>query len=708
MPDYIPQPIGPSADRGSPADRSPRQWLQIVRAGHMLEDTWRQECGKILDIYSARKHKLSGRGILPQADQVDYNILYANTQVLAAAIYSNPPRPDVRRRFRDKDPMARTVSQILERALTYSIDTMRWDEMMTMARLDYLLTGRAIVRVRYEPKFTPGDDDEPSLAYQTVTAEAWPYSDVARSAHTRWEDVEWVAFRHWMKKRDAESEFEVEFPTGKREGTYGRSVPKDAAAMAQKSVEVWEIWDKETRRVLWISEEDQSKYLREMEDPLRLTDFFPTPPPLYSVPQVDSLIPVPEYELYADLADEVQTLTDRMNRVERSIRVRGLYDKSVAELGRLFESPDTEMIASENVAKLRQMGGIAGAIWMHDNAPSAEVLTVLAPYRQQLIASIYEITGISDIVRGSTKATETATAQSLKARYGSLRIEPRQRLVANYLRDILRLWAEIIAEHFTAETLSSMTGVEIPLELWPTIVDTLRNELALSYRIDVQTDSTIADLTLADQGMLNELLQAVGSFTQTMAPLVQSGAVPTQIVQSLMLSVVRRAKLGPQVEDAIEQMVPDMPEGEPLAQEPLVAGGTPGEPSPSPEQTLPPPAPIEDLLGQAVQAIMQRIEGLEAGGQAVMQQIADIAQHIQTAVIVPGAVVIPGGMVTPPPPPAPPPPPPAPAPLPPPGFGGPQIVAPGPAGIPPEMLSQGLPGQALPLPPAADLALTEE
>jgi hypothetical protein len=47
--------------------------------------------------------------------------------------------------------------------------------------------------------------------------------------------------------------------------------------------------------------------------------------------------------------------------------------------------------------------------------------------RTQVLQVIYEVTGISDIIRGGgTKASETATAQQLKAQYGSMRLRRRQ------------------------------------------------------------------------------------------------------------------------------------------------------------------------------------------------------------------------------------------------------------------------------------------
>jgi hypothetical protein len=69
--------------------------------------------------------------------------------------------------------------------------------------------------------------------------------------------------------------------------------------------------------------------------------------------------------------------------------------------------------------------------------------------------TIYEVTGISDIVRGASKANETATAQQIKGQWAGLRISTRQKRFADFARDLIRLKAEVIAERFDPQTLSA-------------------------------------------------------------------------------------------------------------------------------------------------------------------------------------------------------------------------------------------------------------
>ena len=87
------------------------------------------------------------------------------------------------------------------------------------------------------------------------------------------------------------------------------------------------------------------------------------------------------------------------------------------------------------------------------------VLRELYEAREQAKRVIYEITGISDIIRGSTVASETATAQQIKSQWGTLRLKRLQKEVQRYARDLLRMMLEIASKKFSEATFAQMTGL---------------------------------------------------------------------------------------------------------------------------------------------------------------------------------------------------------------------------------------------------------
>lgn len=335
--------------------------------------------------------------------------------------------------------------------------------------------------------------------------------------------------------------------------------------------------------------DDKGTILSEEDDPLSLTGFFPVPQPLYTTEDPSSLIPVPDYEIYSVLAGDLERTTKRIIHLTKAIKVAGIYDASLPELQNLYGDGDARLEPSQNVMALIERGGLEKAIWFAPIEPIIIALRDLYQHREVIKQAIYEITGVSDIMRGQTMASETATAQQIKGQWGSLRLQRRQRDVQRFARDMLRLSVEVMAERFSPETLTMMTGLQYPTNeqrmlaqqvqaqggqlppemaeilsrpTWDDLLQVMRNDLILSYRIDIETDSTIAPDAAAEQQAMAELMAGVSNFVATIGPAVASGYLPMDVAKSLLLMAVRRFKAGPAIEGEIEkiQQPPQQPQ----------------------------------------------------------------------------------------------------------------------------------------------------
>ena len=129
-----------------------RRWLAELDIAARTEKDWRKEASEIIEIYEGEKQK-----------QNSFNILWSNTDTLSPALYNSTPAPDVRRRFRDADPLGNAASTVIEREWGFQLDQFPADREAKKAVLDMLLQGRAVWRAEYMPKTT---DD--SLIGQTV------------------------------------------------------------------------------------------------------------------------------------------------------------------------------------------------------------------------------------------------------------------------------------------------------------------------------------------------------------------------------------------------------------------------------------------------------------------------------------------------------------------------------------------------------------
>jgi hypothetical protein len=137
-----------------------------------------------------------------------------------------------------------------------------------------------------------------------------------------------------------------------------------------------------------------------------------------------------------------------------------VFNAEFKELARMFsEGVDNKLFPVTGWAAMSEKGGLKGAIDMMDTSQIIVTLRELYAAREQVKQSIYEIMGISDILRGSSKAQETLGAQQLKANFGSLRLKSSQGDVARFATDIFKLKAQVICKFYPPELIVQMSGV---------------------------------------------------------------------------------------------------------------------------------------------------------------------------------------------------------------------------------------------------------
>lgn len=550
----------------SPQEAS-RFWQQQLELSDRDHRDWIKDGERIEERYKAKKgahSKLSKGG-------KQFNILYSNTQTLSSALYARTPKPDVRRRFLDRDPVARTGADIIERALVYCSDSTEHDRAYKKAVQDSALPGRGVVRYCYEPEFKdvpvidpmtgqPAIDaetgepmTEEALVDQEVYEEYVFWNDFRHAPARCWDDCWFIAFRHRMTReelRENDMEDADKLPLNwspETDDKSDRNTPDDI-----KRAEVWEIWDKRSKLRYWIMK-GYPKALRIDEDPYGLEGFYPMPEPIYSILGNDSLIPTPDYLQYEDQANDLDEITARISVLTRALKRRGVYDSTIPELKRLAKAGDNEFIPSENMQQLASKGGLQAAFQTEDISVTAKVLLELYKQRDQLIQAIYEITGISDIMRGATNANETATAQNIKAQFGSMRLKDRQRDVQRWVRDGYRIKAELIVEHFEPQKLAEITGMNPQDPNFMPAVQLIKSEKARSYQIDIETDSTVFEDAEQEKNSRVELLTAMSQFAQQWMPVVQAAPEMMKLVGEMMSFGVRGFKAGRQMEDAIDE-----------------------------------------------------------------------------------------------------------------------------------------------------------
>lgn len=100
---------------------------------------------------------------------------------------------------------------------------------------------------------------------------------------------------------------------------------------------------------------------------------------------------------------------------------------------------------------------------------------------------------------------------------------------------------------------------------WDDIIGTMRSEKRRQYKIDVETDSTVAGTLSSDMAGLSQVLTAISQAMQELAPMVEQGVLPVDAAKEIILTVIRRARMGMAVEDAFDKLQAPKPKPDPEA-----------------------------------------------------------------------------------------------------------------------------------------------
>jgi hypothetical protein len=86
------------------------------------------------------------------------------------------------------------------------------------------------------------------------------------------------------------------------------------------------------------------------------------------------------------------------------------------------------------------------------------VINELIQARQKVMEDMDRLTGISDIMRGTSDARETLGGVRLKHNTTGTRLTSRQNEIARFARDTVRLMANVMSEHFSPQSLIEASG----------------------------------------------------------------------------------------------------------------------------------------------------------------------------------------------------------------------------------------------------------
>ena len=570
------------------------------------------------------------------------NLFHKNVTTTCSMLYGNTPEIDVSREHADPDDdIARVAALMFQRMLQAEYES-SGEDLSTVLKAtleDRLLPGMGIARVRYEMTtkseqmlnpMTMQMEEVEVMDSEDAVIDYIHWQDVCWGWGRTWKEIPWWAFRSWMTKDEIIERFgekiakNIEYKNqsadgSSKSGNQGDSESKDNIQKA----EIWEIWQKKDKKVYWFSS-GAELILDVKDDPLGLRGFWPIPRPMIANPTTSLFTPKADFLFAQDLYNEIDKLQNRISTITEAIKVVGVYDKGAGDsVGRMLkEGSENALIPVDNWARFSEVGGLQGSMQWFPTESIVAVLQTLQAVQQVKTEQLYEITGMSDIMRGgNTDQYTSGGTQALKAKMGSIGIQALQEEFARFAGDLEALKAEVISKHFQKETivLQSNAGFlpEADKEDVSAAIELMQSP-DCKWRVNIRPESVAMIDYAAMQRERSEFLMSMSQFIQSASGAVEAMPDSLPMMMELMKYSLAGQKGAEYLEGTLDAAIDKAKK----------AGPEEESQEPSPEQMK---LQIEQLKLEGAQAKQQgEMQKIQAKSQADMQtQQAKIAGEIQ-------------------------------------------------------------------------------
>ena len=617
-----------------------KYWLTELDASKKARKKWLKQSDNINDRFLGKKtQKVAKDG------EFNLNLFHSNVKTLSDMMYGNVPKIDVSRRYaQSKDDVGRVASEVMERLLNLDAanNSQDFDAVMRSCLQDRLLSGLGCAKARYDfdsedvPTGMIDPETGEEMMETRVTAERAPtdyfyWGDIRWSWCRNWADMRWLGFRSYMTQDEVRARWGDEAAEGltykkqTADSSDDNSSTDDENTSAWERAEIWEIWNKADRTVHWLSY-GYDKQLEEKPDPLQLSNFWPCPPFLIANVTTKLYEPVPDFVMAQDLYNEVDKLQTRIATITEAVRVVGVYNKQSSEIGQMLNtSKDNSLIPVSNWALFGESGGLTEAIsWL----PLQDIMVALdklTEIRDQTIGLLQQITGMTDVMQGSLNNQYEGVGQSkMKAKFGSVRIQSLQEQFAVFASNLMQIKGEIIARHFSPETIfeySNMEYSEDDPELVAAAIELIKNPAKARLQIVIRPESiAMVDYSEMKQER-TEYMNSISTFMQSASPLMESDPAAKPLLMELLQWGLAGFKGSSEIEGVLDRAIAASAEAEKAKE------GQPPEPSEA-QMEAQAAQQMEQMKQQgAMQAIQAKTESTIAIRDADKQ--ADIETEFQ-------------------------------------------------------------------------------
>ena len=627
-------------------DGKHQRWIGEINAAEKELTKFQRQGRKVGQQFRAAEMDISG---VDTSMERRYNLFPANVQILATSLMNQTPQPTVDREFKDPtDDVGRVACLIMERAIaSHNNRNFHTSELLKEVVQDMLVPGVGLSWHTYYAEIEhhkgsvndptaglneEGSEESPSQEANPLDPEAAALeydevvSECVQDEYVYWEDILWSPCRSYKELRwIARKTYLTRDQLVKRFGAkIGKAIPLDFKPKKQdNSVEsknmimqqavVYEIWDKPSETVTWVSK-GYDDIVDQKEDFLELDDFFPCPIPLVSTVSNGQYIPIPDFHYAKDQYRELNDINTRISLLVRACRLVGAYDKASPQLAAILSNAaENQLVPVDQWAAFAEKGGIKGVIDWVPLDQIVQCIDQLLKNREDVKNQIYEITGMSDIIRGASKASETLGAQKIKTAYASMRIQQRQKNVVQYCSSVFNLQAQIMRKHFAIEEIMKLAQAEFMNEDQQVVQQAaqLIKQPDFILRCQVQSD-TLSDIDFqAEKQDRMEYMGTVTNFLKEILPTMNSDPIMGPFLMQLLQFSLAGFKVGKKFEGELDRTF--------SALQKKLANPQPPQPSPE-EQKVQGQLKLMEQKGQSdAQQHQQTLQFKEREGQQKLQ-----------------------------------------------------------------------------------------
>lgn len=599
--DGVKSVFGNSPEKEAEAEESRKvqMWTKELDLAEKFVHDWHEDALKAVQAYLDDVSVLPSLG--PHGGTYRLNLFHANIQTLTSIMYAKLPKVEADRRFADpNDDVARVAAEMVTRILQNDMNDPedRLHAVLKQALQDRLVAGLGSGRVRYvleemddpayvAPEGAPEDAEVPQVKKdEWCDIEYVHWRDVLWSPCRTPGELRWKAFRAYMTKAEVIARFgkeiadDVPFASRGPKLDPGEGTQADISQFQDKAqAEVWEIWDKASQCVYWYVK-GCSKFLDHKDDPMELSGFFPDAQAMVANASTLKYLPKPDYLMARDLYEEINELEARIAMLTRACKLVGVYPAAAKEIQRILtEGVENQLIPVDGWAMFADKGGLKGQIEYLPIKEVAETLQILVIQQQQRIQQLYQVTGMSDIIRGQASASgTTATEQRIKAQFASTRMQAFQDEFAGFASDLLNRKVSLIRKFYDPERIKRLSNImntpDAPLA--DQAIALIQDEQNFDCRVAVKADSMAQIDFEALKAERGEFMAGVSAFLTGIGPVLKEMPAAAPFLMKLLQFSLAGMKGANEMESVVDGAIAAMEKSEAeKAQQP---------PEPTPEE----------------------------------------------------------------------------------------------------------------------------